>query len=95
VQPFLKAKMTKRLHVLGEDLAALHAAVPAANLPPEFGGTLDEPWDQFIRDCEAAEAKVSRAARRQAQARCTRRVCCVVQLESCLSCPVDWGPSDH
>ena len=47
---FFKKKLTERVHLLGDDLTALHAAVPAGVLPPEFGGTLVEasgcpcPW---------------------------------------------------
>jgi hypothetical protein len=41
---FFKRKLTDRVHMLGSDLAALHALVPAAVLPPDFGlgGTLVE-----------------------------------------------------
>lgn len=53
VRPFLKAKLVQRLRLLGSDLAALHAVVPAAVLPPAFGGTLrdeDEPADWLLTD---------------------------------------------
>jgi hypothetical protein len=41
---FFKRKLTDRVHMLGSDLAALHALVPADVLPPDFGlgGTLAE-----------------------------------------------------
>ena len=51
VRPFLRAKLTKRLQLLGSNLAALHKLVPAAVLPAAFGGTLvdaDEPSDWLI-----------------------------------------------
>jgi hypothetical protein len=56
VSPFLPRKLTKRLHLLGGDLSALHAAVPPAGLPRDFGGTLDEPLTQFLDDMAAKEA---------------------------------------
>ena len=53
VRPFLREKLTKRLKLLGKDLAALHAIVPAAVLPAAFGGTVsdaDEPPDWLLSD---------------------------------------------
>ena len=58
VRPFLKAKLVQRLRLLGSDLAALHAVVPAAVLPPAFGGTLrdeDEPADWLLADMRRRE----------------------------------------
>ena len=52
---FFKKKLTERVHLLGDDLAALHAAVPAGVLPPEFGGTLVEAPDAAIDRLAAAE----------------------------------------
>jgi hypothetical protein len=49
VRPFLKAKMTKRLKLLGSDLTALHALVPPASLPAEFGGCAPEPRDWLLQ----------------------------------------------
>ena len=39
---FFKKKITERVQLFGSDVAALHARVPASQLPLEFGGTLDE-----------------------------------------------------
>ena len=58
VRPFLQAKLVQRLRLLGSDLAALHAVVPAAVLPPAFGGTLrdeDEPADWLLADMRRRE----------------------------------------
>lgn len=55
VKLFIKAKLAKRLHLLGQNTAALHEVVDPANLPPEFGGTLDEPLTKFLDDMEAQE----------------------------------------
>jgi hypothetical protein len=55
VKFLLRKKLRDRLHVLGEDFAALHAAVPAANLPPEFGGTLATPQSAILDEMEAIE----------------------------------------
>lgn len=58
VRPFLKAKLTSRLRLLGGDLAALHALVPPAALPPAFGGTLSdaaEPPDWLLADMRRRE----------------------------------------
>jgi len=58
VRPFLKAKLTKRLRLLGADLPALHAIVPREVLPPEFGGTLSdsaEPADWLLADMRRRE----------------------------------------
>ena len=52
---FFKKKLTERVHLLGDDLTALHAAVPAGVLPPEFGGTLVEAPDAAIDRLAAAE----------------------------------------
>lgn len=48
VKPFMKRKLTKRVHLLGNDLPALHAAIDPANLPPEFGGTGTMGWDDWL-----------------------------------------------
>jgi CRAL/TRIO domain/CRAL/TRIO, N-terminal domain len=45
---FFKKKITDRVQLFGSDVAKLHALVPASILPPEFGGTLDEPVDAAI-----------------------------------------------
>jgi hypothetical protein len=51
--------MTKRVHLLGSRIHELHAAVDPTNLPPAFGGTLDEPFDRCVQDLEAQEKAVS------------------------------------
>ena len=42
---FFKKKITERVKLFGSDVAKLHEMVPAAILPPEFGGTLIEAAD--------------------------------------------------
>jgi hypothetical protein len=55
VKPFLSSKLTKRLHLLGNDLETLHKAVAAEGLPQDFGGTLNESQTAFLDMCEAKE----------------------------------------
>lgn len=55
---FFKKKLRDRLVLLGTDLARLHAVVPAASLPPAFGGTLIEAPGAFL---DRLEAKVAAA----------------------------------
>jgi len=59
VKPFMKKKLTKRVHLLGNDLPALHAAIDPANLPPEFGGTGTMGWDEWIDSAVEQEKKTS------------------------------------
>jgi hypothetical protein len=47
--------MTKRLRLLGKDLAALHALIPPASLPVEFGGCATEPRDWLLQDMRRQE----------------------------------------
>jgi hypothetical protein len=56
VKPFLKAKLTKRLHLLGDDLPALHKLVDPAGLPADFGGALPLDLSGFLDQLEAREA---------------------------------------
>ena len=56
VKPFLKAKLTKRLHLLGDDLPALHKLVDPAGLPADFGGALPLDLGGFLDELEAREA---------------------------------------
>ena len=55
VRPFLHAKMAKRLRLLGKDRAALHAVVPPAVLPPEFGGTSTDTFHWLLDEMEELE----------------------------------------
>lgn len=55
VKYFLRKKLRDRLHVLGDDFAALHAAVPPEFLPPELGGTLATPQSAMLDEMEAIE----------------------------------------
>jgi hypothetical protein len=55
VRPFLKAKLVKRLHLLGKDLDALHKVVPPAGLPRDFGGSSDEPLSLYLDNMERLE----------------------------------------
>lgn len=55
VRPFLKAKLVKRLHLLGNKLDELHKIVKPEDLPHDFGGTLDEPFTAFLDKMEAIE----------------------------------------
>jgi len=56
VRPFLHSKLVKRMALLGHNYAAaLHAEVPAAVLPPAFGGTCDEPFHRLLDAMEARE----------------------------------------
>jgi hypothetical protein len=52
---FFKKKITERVELFGADTQKLFARVPAAALPLEFGGTLDEPADAAISRFVAAE----------------------------------------
>ena len=56
VKPFLKAKLTKRLHLLGEDLPALHRLVDPKGLPADFGGALPHDLSGFLDAMAAREA---------------------------------------
>ena len=56
MRPFLHSKLVKRMALLGHNYAAaLHAEVPAAVLPPAFGGTCDEPFHRLLDAMEARE----------------------------------------
>lgn len=62
VRPFLKKKLTKRVHMLGNNLERMYEAIDPAVLPPDVGGTLQEDpnfvtdsWIRHIdtvRDCQ-------------------------------------------
>jgi len=56
VKPFLKAKLTKRLHLLGDDLPALHKLVDKKGLPADFGGDLPFDLSSFLDEMEKREA---------------------------------------
>ena len=56
VKPFLKPKLTKRLHLLGDDLPALHKLVDPAGLPADFGGALPADLSSFLDELERREA---------------------------------------
>jgi len=55
VRPFLKAKLVKRLHLLGNKLDELHKIVKPEDLPTDFGGTLNEPLTAFLDNMEKIE----------------------------------------
>ena len=55
MRPFLAKKLQSRLRLLGKDRAALHAVVPPAVLPPEFGGTAKDSFGWLLDEMEAAE----------------------------------------
>jgi hypothetical protein len=55
VKPFLKAKLTKRLHLLGDDVAALHKVVDPKGLPADFGGALPYDLSGFLDAMEKQE----------------------------------------
>jgi hypothetical protein len=55
VKPFLKAKLTKRLHLLGDDVAALHKVVDPKGLPSDFGGALPYDLSGFLDAMEKQE----------------------------------------
>jgi hypothetical protein len=53
---FIRKKLRDRLVLVGSDAAKVHAAVPAARLPPSFAGTADVPRGALIDALEALEA---------------------------------------
>ena len=53
---FFKKKLRDRLVLLGKDLTALHAVVPPAGLPEEYGGSLAEPPGAYLDRLEARVA---------------------------------------
>ncbi len=48
VRPFMKRKLTERIHFLGKDWSKLHAIVDPKDLPPAFEGTLEISHSWFI-----------------------------------------------
>jgi hypothetical protein len=57
VKYFFRSKLRDRLHVLGDDLEALHKLVPKENLPPELGGTLSTPQSAMLDAMEEIEKR--------------------------------------
>jgi retinaldehyde-binding protein 1 len=55
VKPFLKEKITKRLHILGKDVSALHKFVDPAGLPSDFGGQRSVDLSAFLDELEKVE----------------------------------------
>ena len=57
VKPFLKEKITKRLHMLGKDVQALHKFVDPVGLPEDFGGKRSIDLSKFLDDLENEEKR--------------------------------------
>jgi len=59
-KPFLKAKMVAKMNLISgkpeEWHKKLHEHIDPANLPPEFGGTLNEPFEAAVHRIHAIEA---------------------------------------
>ena len=52
VRPFMTPKMRERVHLLGKDVSAFAGVMDEAQLPVEFGGTLQEdPMAWFDEQC--------------------------------------------
>jgi hypothetical protein len=57
VKPFLKKKLVNRLQLFGNDVEKLQSHIDPSNIPVEFGGTLDYPFDGFLKEMEKLEAR--------------------------------------
>lgn len=57
VKPFLKEKITKRLHLLGKDVSALHKFVDPSGLPADFGGSRSMDLSAFLDELEKLEKR--------------------------------------
>eukprot|EP00879_Flechtneria_rotunda_P018511 GHRR01019423.1.p1 GENE.GHRR01019423.1~~GHRR01019423.1.p1 ORF type:complete len:133 (+),score=52.57 GHRR01019423.1:1211-1609(+) len=62
VKPFMSKKLRQRVHFIGSNTAAFAKFIDLAVLPPEFGGTLDEPADAWIEEQIQAEAAAAENA---------------------------------
>jgi hypothetical protein len=58
VRPFMSKKMQQRVHLLGKDNEAFHEFIDPAVLPPEFGGSLQEPHSAWL-DARIAEEEAT------------------------------------
>lgn len=56
-RPFLKTKIVRRIHLIGDDYDKLHAFIPRDLLPSDYGGT-HEPYD-----CGSLEKELRRSSR--------------------------------
>jgi len=60
VRPFMKTKLTKRVHLLGSRMSELYEAVDPAVLPPAFGGTNIDTYDRYLLEVEDRERRTGR-----------------------------------